>query len=114
MLVAVDRVAGISNVGAILRYDTLAEPQSILLVGLFTNAVVVTYYPDTAVNRRPRKNSRFRFACEQQLEVRVLALRFPPGRPIKGRRLILFIRERGKGQYLKMALKEAPALCGLT
>src|SRR5437660_3242272 len=97
--VAVAR-AGISNVVA--RGGTsLAEPQ-IKLLGRFTRRVVVNYDPDTAGQTATERS--LSLLLEQDFEVRVLAL---PPTGNKKADPDLFIRERGKDEYLKL-LKEAP------
>jgi len=92
--------AGISNVVASCG-TSLAETQ-IKLLGRFTKRVVVNYDPDAAgQSATERSLSLF---LERDFEVRVLALP-----PIGDKKADpdLFIRERGKDEYLKL-LKEAP------
>jgi DNA primase len=92
--------AGISNVVASCG-TSLAEPQ-IKLLGRFTRRVVVNYDPDTAGQTATERS--LSLLLEQDFEVRVLALP-----PIGDKKADpdLFIRERGKDEYLKL-LKEAP------
>src|SRR5712692_6793052 len=92
--------AGISNVVASCG-TSLAEPQ-IKLLGRFTRRVVVNYDPDTAGQTATERS--LSLLLEQDFEVRVLALP-----PIDNKKADpdLFIRERGKDEYLKL-LKEAP------
>src|SRR5437879_5985733 len=92
--------AGISNVVASCG-TSLAEPQ-IKLLGRFTRRVVVNYDPDTAGQAATERS--LSLLLEQDFEVRVLALP-----PIGNKKADpdLFIRERGKDEYLKL-LKEAP------
>jgi DNA primase len=92
--------AGISNVVASCG-TSLAEPQ-IKLLGRFTKRVVVNYDPDTAGQTATERS--LSLLLEQDFEVRVLAL--PPVGDKKADP-DLFIRERGKDEYLKL-LKEAP------
>jgi len=92
--------AGISNVVASCG-TSLAEPQ-IKLLGRFTRRVVVNYDPDTAGQTATERS--LSLLLEQDFEVRVLAL--PPVGDKKADP-DLFIRERGKDEYLKL-LKEAP------
>jgi DNA primase len=92
--------AGISNVVASCG-TSLAEPQ-IKLLGRFTRRVIVNYDPDTAgqaATERPLS-----LLLEHDFEVRVLALP-----PVGNKKADpdLFMRERGKDEYLKL-LKEAP------
>ena len=91
---------GISNVVASCG-TSLAEPQ-IKLLGRFTKRVVVNYDPDAAGQAATERS--ISLLLEQDFEVRVLAL------PAIGDRKAdpdLFIREKGKDEYLK-ALKDAP------
>jgi DNA primase len=97
--IAVSR-AGISNVVASCG-TSLAEPQ-IKLLGRFTRRVVVNYDPDTAGQTATERS--LALLLEHDFEVRVLAL--PPVGDKKADP-DLFIRERGKDEYLKL-LKEAP------
>src|SRR5229473_2004281 len=92
--------AGISNVVASCG-TSLAEPQ-IKLLGRFTRRVVVNYDPDIAGQTATERS--LSLLLEQDFEVRVLALP-----PIGNKKADpdLFIRERGKDEYLKL-LKEAP------
>jgi DNA primase len=92
--------AGISNVVASCG-TSLAEPQ-IKLLSRFTRRVVVNYDPDTAGQTATERS--LSLLLEQDFEVRVLAL--PPVGDKKADP-DLFIRERGKDEYLKL-LKEAP------
>jgi DNA primase len=92
--------AGISNVVASCG-TSLAEPQ-IKLLGRFTRRVVVNYDPDTAGQTATERS--LSLLLEQDFEVRVLAL--PPVGDKKADP-DLFIRERGKDEYLKL-LKDAP------
>jgi DNA primase len=92
--------AGISNVVASCG-TSLAEPQ-IKLLGRFTRRVVVNYDPDTAGQTATERS--LSLLLEHDFEVRVLAL--PPVGDKKADP-DLFIRERGKDEYLKL-LKEAP------
>ena len=92
--------AGISNVVASCG-TSLAEPQ-IKLLGRFTHRVVVNYDPDAAGQSATERS--LALLLEQDFEVRVLAL--PPVGDKKADP-DLFIRERGKDEYLKL-LKEAP------
>jgi DNA primase len=92
--------AGISNVVASCG-TSLAE-QQIKLLGRFTRRVVVNYDPDTAGQSATERS--LTLLLEQDFEVRVLAL--PPVGEKKADP-DLFIRERGKDEYLKL-LKEAP------
>jgi DNA primase len=91
---------GISNVVASCG-TSLAEPQ-IKLLGRFTKRVVVNYDPDTAGQTATERS--LSLLLERDFEVRVLALP-----PIGNKKADpdLFIRERGKDEYLKL-LKEAP------
>jgi DNA primase len=91
---------GISNVVASCG-TSLAEPQ-IKLLGRFTKRVIVNYDPDAAGQAATERS--ISLLLEQDFEVRVLAL------PAIGDRKAdpdLFIREKGKDEYLK-ALKDAP------
>ena len=92
--------AGISNVVASCG-TSLAEPQ-IKLLGRFTKRVIVNYDPDTAGQAATERS--LSLLLEHDFEVRVLALP-----PIGNKKADpdLFIRERGKDEYLKL-LKEAP------
>src|SRR5438445_1554363 len=92
--------AGISNVVASCG-TSLAEPQ-IKLLGRFTRRVIVNYDPDTAGQAETERS--LSLLLEHDFEVRVLAL--PPVGDKKADP-DLFIRERGKEEYLKL-LKEAP------
>src|SRR6201997_3092516 len=93
--------AGISNVVASCG-TSLAEPQ-IKLLERFTKRVVVNYDPDTAGQAATERS--LSLLLEHDFEVRVLAL--PPVGNQKADP-DLFIRERGKDEYLKL-LKDAPA-----
>src|SRR5882724_5157421 len=92
--------AGISNVVASCG-TSLAEPQ-IKLLGRFTRRVIVNYDPDTAGQTATERS--LALLLEQDFEVRVLALP-----PVGNKKADpdLFIRERGKDEYLKL-LKDAP------
>jgi DNA primase len=92
--------AGISNVVASCG-TSLAEPQ-IKLLGRFTRRVIVNYDPDTAGQAATERS--LALLLERDFEVRVLAM--PPVGDKKADP-DLFIRERGKDEYLKL-LKEAP------
>jgi DNA primase len=92
--------AGISNVVASCG-TSLAEPQ-IKLLGRFTRRVIVNYDPDIAGQAATERS--LSLLLEHDFEVRVLAL--PPVGDKKADP-DLFIRERGKDEYLKL-LKEAP------
>jgi DNA primase len=92
--------AGISNVVASCG-TSLAEAQ-IKLLGRFTKRVVVNYDPDAAGQSATERS--LSLLLERDFEVRVLAL--PPVGSKKADP-DLFIRERGKDEYLKL-LKEAP------
>jgi DNA primase len=92
--------AGISNVVASCG-TSLAEPQ-IKLLGRFTRRVIVNYDPDTAGQAATERS--LSLLLEHDFEVRVLAL---PAVGDKKADPDLFIRERGKDEYLKL-LKEAP------
>jgi DNA primase len=92
--------AGISNVVASCG-TSLAESQ-IKLLGRFTRRVIVNYDPDTAGQSATERS--LALLLEQDFEVRVLAL--PPVGDKKADP-DLFIRERGKDEYLKL-LQEAP------
>jgi len=92
--------AGISNVVASCG-TSLAEPQ-IKLLGRFTRRVIVNYAPDTAGQAATERS--LALLLEHDFEVRVLAL---PAVGDKKADPDLFIRERGKDEYLKL-LKEAP------
>jgi DNA primase len=92
--------AGISNVVASCG-TSLAQPQ-IKLLGRFTRRVIVNYDPDVAGQSATERS--LALLLEQDFEVRVLALP-----PVGNKKADpdLFIRERGKDDYLKL-LKEAP------
>src|SRR6266404_4394182 len=92
--------AGIGNVVASCG-TSLAEPQ-IKLLGRFTKRVIVNYDPDVAGQAATERS--LTLLLEQDFEVRVLALP-----PVGNKKADpdLFIRERGKDEYLKL-LKEAP------
>jgi DNA primase len=92
--------AGISNVVASCG-TSLAESQ-IKLLGRFTRRVIVNYDPDAAGQTATERS--LSLLLEQDFEVRVLALP-----PVGNKKADpdLFIRERGKDEYLKL-LKEAP------
>jgi DNA primase len=92
--------AGISNVVASCG-TSLAEPQ-IKLLGRFTRRVIVNYDPDTAGQTATERS--LALLLEHDFEVRVLALP-----PVGNKKADpdLFIRERGKDEYLKL-LKDAP------
>src|SRR6266849_7109731 len=92
--------AGISNVVASCG-TSLAE-QQIKLLGRFTRRVILNYDPDTAGQAATERS--LSLLLEQDFEVRVLAL---PAVGDKKADPDLFIRERGKEEYIK-ALKEAP------
>jgi DNA primase len=93
-------LAGISNVVASCG-TSLAEPQ-IKLLGRFTKRVIVNYDPDAAGQSATERS--LALLLEHDFEVRVLALP-----PVGNKKADpdLFIRERGKEEYLKL-LKEAP------
>src|SRR5467141_1173319 len=93
-------LAGISNVVESCG-TSLAEPQ-IKLLGRFTRRVIVNYDPDPAGQAATERS--LSLLLEHDFEVRVLALP-----PIGNKKADpdLFIRERGKDEYLKL-LKEAP------
>src|SRR5467141_754301 len=93
-------LAGISNVVASCG-TSLAEPQ-IKLLGRFTRRVIVNYDPDTAGQTATERS--LALLLEHDFEVRVLALP-----PVGNKKADpdLFIRERGKDEYLKL-LKDAP------
>jgi DNA primase len=97
--------AGISNVVASCG-TSLAEPQ-IKLLGRFTKRVIINFDPDTAGQAATERSVSL--LLEQDFEVRVLAL--PAIADGKGgdRKADpdLFIREKGKDEYLKV-LKDAP------
>src|SRR5260370_31343284 len=80
---------------------SLAEPQ-IKLLGRFTRRVIVNYDPDLAGQSATERS--LSLLLEQDFEVRVLALP-----PVGNKKADpdLFIRERGKDEYLKL-LKDAP------
>jgi DNA primase len=92
--------AGISNVVASCG-TSLAE-QQIKLLGRFTRRVIVNYDPDVAGQSATERS--LSLLLEHDFEVRVLALP-----PVGNKKADpdLFIRERGKDEYLKL-LKEAP------
>src|SRR5262249_53302918 len=92
--------AGVSNVVASCG-TALAEPQ-IKLLSRFTKRVIVNYDPDTAGQTATERS--LALLLEQDFEVKVLALP-----PIGDKKADpdLFIRERGKDAYAKLA-KEAP------
>jgi DNA primase len=92
--------AGISNVVASCG-TSLAEPQ-VKLLGRFTKRVIVNYDPDAAGQSATERS--LALLLEHDFEVRVLALP-----PVGNKKADpdLFIRERGKDEYLKL-LKEAP------
>ena len=92
--------AGISNVVASCG-TSLAESQ-IKLLGRFTRRVIVNYDPDAAGQSATERS--LTLLLEHDFEVRVLALP-----PVGNKKADpdLFIRERGKEEYLKQ-LKEAP------
>src|SRR6266478_4082950 len=92
--------AGIGNVVASCG-TSLAEPQ-IKLLGRFTKRVIVNYDPDVAGQAATERS--LTLLLEQDFEVRVLAL---PTIGDKKADPDLFIREKGKDEYLKL-LKEAP------
>ena len=92
--------AGISNVVASCG-TSLAEPQ-IKLLGRFTKRVIVNFDPDTAGQAATERS--LLSLLEQDFEVRVLAL--PPVGDKKADP-DLFLRERGKDEYIKL-VKEAP------
>jgi DNA primase len=92
--------AGISNVVASCG-TSLAEPQ-IKLLGRFTKRVIVNYDPDVAGQAATERS--LSSLLEQDFEVRVLAL--PPVGDKKADP-DLFIRERGKDEYIKL-VKGAP------
>ena len=92
--------AGISNVVASCG-TSLAE-QQIKLLGRFTRRVIVNYDPDVAGQSATERS--LSLLLEHDFEVRVLVL--PPVGNNKADP-DLFIRERGKDEYLKL-LKEAP------
>src|SRR4029077_13901221 len=97
--------AGISNVVASCG-TSLAEPQ-IKLLGRFTKRVIINFDPDTAGQAATERSVSL--LLEQDFEVRVLGL--PSIADGKGgdRKADpdLFIREKGKDEYLKV-LKDAP------
>jgi DNA primase len=92
--------AGISNVVASCG-TSLAEPQ-VKLLGRFTKRVIVNYDPDAAGQSATERS--LALLLEHDFEVRVLALP-----PVGNKKADpdLFIRERGKDEYLKL-LKDAP------
>jgi DNA primase len=92
--------AGISNVVA--SCGTSLAAQQIKLLGRFTRRVIVNYDPDVAGQSATERS--LSLLLEQDFEVRVLALP-----PVGNKKADpdLFIRERGKDEYLKL-LKEAP------
>src|ERR1700741_1424224 len=91
--------AGISNVVASCG-TSLAESQ-IKLLGRFTKRVIVNYDPDNAGQAATERS--LALLLEHDFEVRVLALP-----PVGNKKADpdLFLRERGKEEYLKL-LKEA-------
>jgi DNA primase len=93
-------LAGISNVVASCG-TSLAESQ-IKLLGRFTKRLIVNYDPDAAGQSATERS--LALLLEHDFEVRVLALP-----PVGNKKADpdLFIRERGKDEYLKL-LKEAP------
>jgi DNA primase len=93
--------AGISNVVATCG-TSLAESQ-IKLLGRFTKRVIVNYDPDTAGQAATERS--LTLLLEQDFEVRVLAL------PTVGDKKAdpdLFIRERGKEEYVKQVKAALP------
>jgi DNA primase len=93
--------AGISNVVATCG-TSLAESQ-IKLLGRFTKRVIVNYDPDTAGQAATERS--LTLLLEQDFEVRVLAL------PTVGDKKAdpdLFIRERGKEEYIKQVKAALP------
>ena len=92
--------AGISNVVASCG-TSLAEPQ-IKLLSRFTKRIIINFDPDSAGQAATERSVAL--LLEQDFEVRVLALP-----PIGDKKADpdLFIRERGKDEYIKV-LKEAP------
>ena len=92
--------AGISNVVASCG-TSLAEPQ-IKLLSRFTKRIIINFDPDTAGQTATERSVSL--LLEQDFEVRVLAL---PSIGDKKADPDLFIRERGKDEYIKL-LKEAP------
>jgi DNA primase len=92
--------AGISNVVASCG-TSLAEPQ-IKLLSRFTKRIIINFDPDTAGQAATERSVSL--LLEQDFEVRVLAL---PSVGDKKADPDLFIRERGKDEYIKL-LKEAP------
>jgi len=93
--------AGISNVVATCG-TSLAESQ-IKLLGRFTKRVIVNYDPDTAGQAATERS--LALLLEQDFEVRVLAL--PPVEDKKADP-DLFIRERGKDEYIKQVKAALP------
>jgi DNA primase len=92
--------AGISNVVASCG-TSLAEPQ-IKLLSRFTKRIIINFDPDTAGQTATERSVSL--LLEQDFEVRVLAL---PAIGDKKADPDLFIRERGKDDYIKL-LKAAP------
>jgi DNA primase len=92
--------AGISNVVASCG-TSLAEPQ-IKLLSRFTKRIIINFDPDNAGQAATERSVSL--LLEQDFEVRVLAL---PSIGEKKADPDLFIRERGKDEYIKL-LKEAP------
>jgi DNA primase len=92
--------AGISNVVASCG-TSLAEPQ-IKLLARFTKRIIINFDPDSAGQTATERSVSL--LLEQDFEVRVLAL---PSIGDKKADPDLFIRERGKDEYIKL-LKEAP------
>ncbi|HMI52696.1 MAG TPA: DNA primase [Candidatus Saccharimonadales bacterium] len=92
--------AGISNVVASCG-TSLAEAQ-IKLLGRFTKRVIVNYDPDAAGQSATERSVAL--LLEQDFEVRVLALP-----PVGNKKADpdLFLRERGKEEYIKL-MKSAP------
>lgn len=92
--------AGISNVVASCG-TSLAEAQ-IKLLGRFTKRVIVNYDPDAAGQAAAERS--ISLLLEQDFEVRVLALP-----PVGNKKADpdLFLRERGKEEYIKL-MKQAP------
>ena len=93
--------AGISNVVASCG-TSLAESQ-IKLLGRFTKRVIVNYDPDTAGQAATERS--LALLLEQDFEVRVLAL---PAVGDKKADPDLFIRERGKDEYIKQVKSASP------
>jgi DNA primase len=92
--------AGISNVVASCG-TSLAEPQ-IKLLSRFTKRIIINFDPDAAGQAATERSVSL--LLEQDFEVRVLALP-----PVGNKKADpdLFIRERGRDEYIKL-LKEAP------